>query len=285
MNVVFCDIDGTFQDIGGEIPKINFDGIDALQNQGDHFVFISGRGYDQLRELLSQLTNDCDVIFSNGAGYRLMGEEPVYRSWLSLGICREIVSVVEERNIFYFIHTDNGIIMKSDRLYRAHYSALRKRLKPMGETGTRIMDFKEKFFAEECQHVDDPVQYLSENSELKILKIEIMEADDEELECLRNMLNSETTHVFSSYYQCLEVVNPLSSKGHAVRHFMTEFSGGRSYGIGDGENDLAMLDAVDVPVAVENASEAVKAKARIITDHCANGGVGKFIFDHLITSN
>ena len=283
MNVVFCDIDGTFQEIGGAIPQVNFDGIAALQAQGDHFVFISGRGYEQLHELLDQLTNDCDVIFSNGAGYRLVGQEPVYRAWLSLETCGEAVSVFEERNIFYFIHTDQGIIMKPYAQYASHYAALRERLKDMGETGTMIMDFKESFFADQCQHVEHPMDYLREHPELKILKIEIMEADDTELDYLRDALNSETTYVFSSYYQCLEVVNPLSSKGHAVDHFMRAFPEGRSYGIGDGENDLAMLDAVDVPVAVANASDAVKEKAAIIAPNCGEGGVGQFIFEHLVS--
>lgn len=283
MNVVFCDIDGTFQDIGGDIPAINFDAIEALQEQGDHFVFISGRGYDQLHEILGMLKGDCDVIFSNGAGYRLMGEEPVYRAWLSLEDCRSAAAFLEERQVFYFIHTDKGIIMKPYELYTKHFAALREKMTSMGEIGKKIMDFKENFFENDCLHVADPIQYLEENPELKALKIEIMEASDSELDYLRAELNKEDMYVFSSYYQCLEIVNPISSKGHAVDHFMTKFPEGKSYGIGDGENDLAMLAAVDVAVAVENAKETVKAQAHVIAPHCLDGGVGQFIFEHLVT--
>ncbi|WP_086350334.1 HAD-IIB family hydrolase [Candidatus Enterococcus clewellii] len=282
MNVVFCDIDGTFQDIGGDIPAINFEAIEALQKQGDHFVFISGRGYEQLHELLGMLKGDCDVIFSNGAGYRLMGEEPIYRAWLSLEKCREAAAFLEQREVFYFIHTDEGIIMKPYELYTKNFSALREKMMVMGETGKKIMDFKENFFANDCLHVADPIAYLEEHPELKALKIEIMEASDEELDYLRTELNGEDTYVFSSYFQCLEIVNPISSKGHAVNHFMAEFPDGKSYGIGDGENDLAMLATVDVAVAVENAQENVKEQAHIIAPHCLEGGVGQFIFEHLI---
>ncbi|MBP1045170.1 HAD-IIB family hydrolase [Enterococcus sp. BWM-S5] len=283
MNVVFCDIDGTFQDIGGDIPVVNFDAIEALQQQGDHFVFISGRGYDQLHEILDMLKGDCDVIFSNGAGYRLMGEDPVYRAWLSFEKCREAAAFLDQREIFYFIHTDEGIIMKPYDLYTKHFSDLREKMASMGEIGDKIMNLKEKFFAEECLHVADPIAYLQDHPELKALKIEIMEASDEELDYLRTALNDEDTYVFSSYFQCLEIVNPISSKGHAVNHFMAKFPGGKSYGIGDGENDLAMLEAVDVAVAVENAKDNVKEQADIIAAHCLDGGVGKFIFEHLIT--
>ncbi|MGC6768868.1 HAD-IIB family hydrolase [Enterococcus sp. LJL128] len=285
MKIVFCDIDGTFQDIGGDVPKINFDSIDALQEQGDYFVFISGRGYEQLQEILEKITNDCDVIFSNGAGYRLKGEQPVYRAWLSLENCRKSAALLEKRDVFYFIHTDKGIIMKPYEQYLEHFKALREKLKPMGEVGDKIMDFKENFFATQCEFVENPIEHLTQHPELKALKIEIMEASDGEMDYLRDTLNDDETYVFSSYVQCLEIVNPISSKGHAIQHFMTNFPDAVSYGIGDGENDLAMLEVVDVPVAVANAKELVKKQAQVIAADCSEGGVGQFIFQHLIPSD
>lgn len=282
MNIVFCDIDGTFQELGMEVPAVNFEAVTALKKQGDHFVFISGRGYDQLDEILSQIEGGCDVIFSNGAGYCLQGKQPVYREWLSLEQSKTILEVLEERNIFYHIHTDKGIILKSVDDYKKNIEELREKLAYMGDAGKQIMDFKENFFRTQCQHVADPYDYLCENPSIKILKIELMEASDEEHLYLREHLSSEETYVFSSFIQCLEVVNPLSSKGHAIEYFMKEYPNAKSYGIGDGENDLAMLEVVDVPIAVKNAKEMVKEKCQLIIDSCEMGGVGKFIFDQLI---
>ncbi|MGX7244815.1 HAD-IIB family hydrolase [Enterococcus quebecensis] len=283
MNVVFCDIDGTFQDIGVDVPKINYDAIDALQKQGDHFVFISGRGYSQLTELMESLTNDCDVIFSNGAGYKLIGEEPVYQHDLSIEECQKAINVLEERTIFYHIHTNTGVILKPVQQYEKQLLALREKLKPLGETGGKIMDFKEGYFKEECQHVEEPIEYLKTHPEVKVVKIEIMEADDQELEALRELLTSDTMYVFSSFIQCMEMVNPLSSKGYAIKEFMRKYPKAKSYGIGDGENDLAMLDVVDVAVAVGNAKDIVKEKSAHIVSECKDGGVGEFIFNQLIT--
>lgn len=46
-----------------------------------------------------------------------------------------------------------------------------------------------------------------------------------------------------------------------------------TYGFGDSENDLPMLRAVDMPVAMGNALPSVKAAARYITDSVEDDGV------------
>lgn len=57
MQIVFSDIDGTFQEMGQPVPEINKTAINYLKAQGDHFVFVTGRGYgrgtdDRRRNLL-----------------------------------------------------------------------------------------------------------------------------------------------------------------------------------------------------------------------------------------
>lgn len=281
MKIVFCDIDGTFQHLAGAIPQVNFDSIEALQKQGDHFVFVTGRGYDQLSELIDQMNTECDLIFGNGSGYKLVGGEVTYRQCLTLEEAERIIGILEKRAIFYHIHTSEGIILKPVTNYRENILALREKLAFMGQTGQEIMDFKENYFKEQYQS-SDPLAYLKEHPAIKIIKIELMEACDEELAILREKLASPTAYVFSSLIKCLEVVHPESTKGHAIKEFMVNFPDATSYGIGDGENDLAMLAAVDVPIAVGNAKDSVKAQCTEIIGNCEDGGVGQFIFDRLI---
>lgn len=50
-------------------------------------------------------------------------------------------------------------------------------------------------------------------------------------------------------------------------------SSARTFAFGDSENDLAMLQAVDVPVAMGNALDSVKAIAAYVTDSVEDDGV------------
>ena len=47
--------------------------------------------------------------------------------------------------------------------------------------------------------------------------------------------------------------------------------------VGDSDNDLAMLRAVGTPIAMGNASDAIKAQADYVTDTNDEDGVGRAI--------
>lgn len=282
MNIVFCDIDGTFQEMGEDIPAINYKAIDALQEQGDHFVFVTGRGFEQIQEVLAPLKKECDVIFSNGAGQKLVGEALEYTHVLSFATCCQIIKALEQADVFYHLHTSHGVFLKPSERYTHQFAELRKKLAPLGEAGTKIMDFKEEYFAKDCQHVNDPLTYLAEHPEVKVLKIELMDANDEKQARLKEALTQDEVYIFSSFVQCMEFVNPLSNKGAAVSEFLSTYPEAKSFGIGDAENDLTMLAAVDYPVAVANASDAMKEACSFITGSAKKGGVGQFIFEHII---
>ncbi|MGY3777722.1 HAD-IIB family hydrolase [Isobaculum melis] len=282
MITVFSDIDGTFHSPGSEIAPINLEAIAALQKQGDHFVFVSGRGCHQIVDLLTKAGQDCDMIFSNGAGYKLVGEAPVYENCLSIADCVKVLEIVEKEDIFYHIHTSEGIFLKPMHHYQTHLQKLRKKFETLGEQGTVVMDFKENYFTNECGHHEDLIGFFKENPEIHILKVELMDADDQIREQLIGKLASTGLYTFSSFFTALEVVHPHSNKGAAIQNYLAKMPSEKTYGIGDAENDFAMLEVVDVPVAVENATAAIKEKCQMVIGPCDSGGVGQFIFDQLI---
>lgn len=64
------------------------------------------------------------------------------------------------------------------------------------------------------------------------------------------------------------------NKGAGVAHALEVLGEGpwRTFAVGDSENDLPMLAAVDVPIAMGNAQPQVKAVASYITDSVQNDG-------------
>ena len=52
---------------------------------------------------------------------------------------------------------------------------------------------------------------------------------------------------------------------------------------GDNTNDLPMLAYAGASVAMENGEESVRRAARFIAPHHAEGGVGKFLFEKVLS--
>lgn len=284
MQIVFSDIDGTFQEMGHPIPAINKEAIRALQGQGDHFVFVTGRGVALVQEMMRDEEIDCDVIFGNGAGMMLKGQEPVLTHKVTLETLARVIDILEAQQVFYFLHTDQGILSPEAHRYEAQFKASRTALiDELGDRGAMIADYKYNFFYHECIHHENVLAYMQTNPTIKVMKIELMEASDEKRATLRRLIQGADAAIFQSFVQTLEIVDPLATKGAAIRAFLETFPDAMSYGIGDGENDLAMFEAVDISIAVSNASEEIQAVCDRIVDSAESGGVGKFILGELIS--
>lgn len=282
MKIVFSDIDGTFHQMGAEISQINLDAIDAMHQQGDRFVFVSGRSCTQIEKMQEELGKEGDIIFGNGAGFKLVGQPAQYENCLSLETCVNIMKFLDQENIFYHIHTSEEVYLKPVQYFTKHFKELRKTFLPMGEQGQQIMDFKENYFTNDCVHHEDLGTFFKENPQIKLLKIEVMESDEAKTTKIVEMLANENVYAFSSFFTGLEIVNPSSNKGSAINQYMKLFPDATSYGIGDAENDLPMLEVVDIAVAVDNATEIVKEACQEFTLDCLNGGVGHYIYEKII---
>ena len=109
-----------------------------------------------------------------------------------------------------------------------------------------------------------------------------MSGDDAFLEKLKAELEEHGFYVFSSIMATIEIVNPENNKGDAIKSYLELFPSVKTYGVGVAENDLAMLEVVDVALAVGNASDVVKEKCDIIIGDCGAGGLGQFMYEELI---
>ncbi len=277
MNIVFSDVDGTFQSLGEPISPVNLEAINYLENRGDRFVFVTGRGIDMATSLLEEVGVDCDLIFGNGAGLKLKGQKPEYRNCLTFDHLSNILPILDELEILYFVHTDNETIIQTMDRYERNLDELSLSLAQLGDKHAEIMDFKRHYFAQECLQVPSVLEYFAQHKDKKIIKIELMEASDEKRDFIREKVSKQSVMAFSSFIKTLEIVNPLSSKGSAIQNYLSNFENYTSFGIGDGENDLSMFDTVDVSVTVADAAQTIKDQCDYVSLACNEGGVGHFI--------
>lgn len=281
--VIFCDVDGTFCHYNEPISELNLASVRAIESKEDHrFVFVSGRSLSQLNELLIENDLVCDFIFANGAGYQTKGQHPIYEHVLTQNELESVLSLIEAKNLFYHCHTSEGIFLKPFSNYEMHFEALTAVFNTLGDYGKAAIAFKKNYFANECEHVDSPLIFFRENPDIKVLKIEIMESDEANLLEIKNLLDGLNLSYYSSFPTNFEIVNPKSSKGIAIESYLKLNPAEMTYGIGDAMNDIDMLEVVDIPIAVGNASDEIKKISHMVIDTVDQSGVGKFIFEYII---
>lgn len=281
MKLFFSDIDGTFQDLGQEIPEVNREAVKKVQETGNRFVFVTGRSLEMVEEMMAAEGIACDIIYGNGAGLKRQGELAKLRHPLTSMHTQLIIEYLAQSGVFYFVHTTQGVYSPDPQLYTAQFQQLEQKLRQdLGALGEKIYTFKSAYFFEECQVVTDWAAFLADDTK-QIIKVELMDGDDQRIEQLVADFPLAEVTIFQSYVQTLEIVHPLSVKGAAIQEYLADFPDSLSYGIGDGDNDRSMFEVVDVAVAVGNASEAIQAMCDRTIGTSLSGGVGHFILAEL----
>jgi hydroxymethylpyrimidine pyrophosphatase-like HAD family hydrolase len=88
--------------------------------------------------------------------------------------------------------------------------------------------------------------------------------------------------ITSSTWNDLEFNNPSAHKGSSLARFAEYLGFGleNCMSFGDGRNDLTMIEAAGIGVAMENAVEEVKAAADHITRSNDENGVAEAIYGY-----
>lgn len=104
-------------------------------------------------------------------------------------------------------------------------------------------------------------------------------------------LNEHPDTIYTSVHTApgiVEIVHKKCSKEVGVLAFArrNNLSADDIVCMGDMDNDIGLVEAAGIGVAMKNGSEATKAAADMITEYAASeDGVGHFLFDHWIIPN
>lgn len=128
---------------------------------------------------------------------------------------------------------------------------------------------------------EEPISEFILRKNLKILKVLVIVPAEEKYEVYKAVSNvlGEKFYVTYSTAHLVEVTNKKYSKGTAVE-FMADYYGvpiERTVAVGDGLNDLPMLEAAGLGLAVKNADEALKNKLPVFSYSNNENAIGKII--------
>ena len=268
--MIFLDLDGTLMDDRKNIPDYNMSAIKEALSQGHKVILCTGRPLCSAKQLFAQLNMEqegCYAITFNGALiYDIFHEKILFKQTIPLEYVRYIFEKADRYGMYMQTYSDDTVICQKDMKEGRDYS---ERVKI------------------ERKIVPDVFEVLGEEEPYKTLAI----ADGynrKELETFRKLFSDWAPGKVDIFFSCNEYLEfvPLNvSKGSAVR-FLADFLNipiENTIAVGDAENDIPMLEAAGLGVAMKNASEEIKKYADYITELDNNqGGVGEVIRKYML---
>lgn len=256
LKAFFTDLDGTLLNDEKNISPILKQTLDHMLERGHKLVFTSGRPLKSILEVKNLLGFDhvpgVYIISYNGAQIYDCGNDTfIKESRIPLEHVRHILDTAHAMGIHCHTYSDTHIISEQDTKELAYYKIHIHLPAIITEDATACLE------KEPC----------------KLIAIQL--TDHEKLVSFQNALrpwSDQKIDTMFSNTKYLELIHTGVSKGNAVRYFCGHFEIPlkNSVAIGDAENDLSMLEAAGVGVAVQNATPAVKEIAQYVTKNDNN---------------
>lgn len=265
------DLDGTLLDSKKGVSLINVQALRDCEARGIRAVLASGRTFESIQCMAREMGLKSPIISSNGARVDESPKGPVLMEDVFERALAQRVYRVMKRSGVYFVIYGPG------RIYQVNLNENPEENRGLSKSGMRVG--AELRGGAQVEVVRDEARALEEGLE-RAYKFVAFCRQTARLDSLGEALRRETNcSLSSSWYDNLEVLAPGGGKGRALFFLMEKYGLRRDQvmAFGDNLNDLDMLRAAGVPVAMENAAMPLKAIAHLIAPHHDRSGVGRVI--------
>ena len=272
IQLLAIDMDGTALNRRNTLSSRNQEALQAAVDSGVYVVPATGRQFSGLPPELEKVHGIRYYLCSNGAVvYDRMENRILHQDLmnceLALRAMRKICEYSSASSDIYI----NGKAFTST----ARYASPQK---------FGVDKLHEKTFLASRTPEADLVEFLSK-SQLRPEKIfTIFQDSSEYSRCWQELCTWPEIALTTSIENALEVTNRTATKGGGLQALadILGIAAESVMAVGDGLNDISMLDWAGASVAMGNANEAVKSHARFLTADCDTDGlalaVGRWIF-------
>lgn len=270
--IIALDLDGTLLSSTGTVTPFTKEQILLAAGKGIVTVISTGRPFAGIPFQIAAELGIEYAITANGAGiYQIADKKCLYEDGISAQRAAEICTALRR------LHLHMDVFINGDAYTQClTFDIIRK---------SRILpESVKKYILSTRYQVKDLSSYILENN-LALQKATLTFEQDEngtfvDREAARKLLlsRSDLNVVCGGYYN-LEFTKANVSKGAGLR-FLCDYLNippESSMVCGDSENDLDILKAAGLSVAMENAPEQIKSVCDFVTASCNDDGVGHAI--------
>lgn len=267
--LIAIDMDDTFLKSDLTISNNNKKAIKKTSDLDVKVVFCSGRSEESMLYYINELKNyGCNEYFisCNGAEAKdIKNNRKIFSYFIEEEIVNDLILYARNKEINVQIYTNNKLYVETYNNKTKYYENL-----------SRI----------KANVVSDLMKY-SSNGSAKVL----FNDESKRLENIKNELEEKyknKLNIFFSKSNFLECLNIKINKGIALLE-LARYLGIKqeeTIAIGDSFNDLSMIEMAGFGVAIANAHEKIKEKAKYITKNTNNeDGVAEIIEKFILNNS
>ncbi|CAN6841799.1 unnamed protein product [Brassica oleracea] len=266
---IFCDMDGTLLNSKSQISEANAKALKEATLRGLKVVIATGKSRPGAMRILkmADLAGRDGIVSESSPGvfvqgllvYGRQGKE-VYRGNLDRDVCRETC-------LYSLEHGIPLIAFSQDRCLTLFDHPL------VDSLHTTYNEPK----AEIISSVD---QLIAEADIQKVIFMDTTEGVSSVIRPYWSEATGDRASVVQAQSDMLEIVPPGTSKGNGVKMLLNHLgvSPNEIMAIGDGENDMEMLELASLGVVMSNGAEKTKAVADVIGMSNDEDGVADAIY-------
>lgn len=259
--VIFLDVDGTLVDFNGHMPESAREALRQARQNGYRLVLCTGRLKSQIYPEVLNMKFD-GIIGSAGAYVEAEGKVIYHYKMDREHLCR-LIDFFEARDTACCLQTEAGVLTtkRGMELVRKHFldSGMdEEKMNQIMVTGIKVVEsLRERQDVEKGAYYDCPAGIgeiqtaLGSYFKVEASSYEKNDGDSGEITCA--------------------AVNKATGMTHYLKHVGADIED--TIAVGDGPNDMEMLAAAGVSVAMGNASEDLKALADLVTDDVGADGI------------
>ncbi len=278
IKIISLDLDGTLLDSQKRLSEGNRAALEEAAAKGVHIVPTTGRFFGMMPQAIRDLPFVRYAITINGAQvYDRETDTAIVREEIPLDMALDIIRLLDGYDVIYDCYRSNwGWMTGSLQAKAEDYATDSHYLKMVREFRNPVPELKEYLKSTAAEGDVQKVMLFARNTPgSESVTKAITEAVAARFPSIK---------VTSSTWNNLELNIATAHKGNSLKRFAEHlgYTLDNCMALGDGTNDLSMIEAAGLGVAMSNAHPLVLAAADHVTVSNDEDGVAKAIRDFVL---